>query len=200
MSHDKLFQTFLDLLAAFAPGYYRLGGTRNDLMFFDENSKITLKEQKCSRNTRTGNIFDGSPTPFKPVHLTKDEFYSISNGVQCAGLQFIFGLNLNNRDSNNIWRTENTEHLLDFVQAYDINVNFELGNEPNSWMAKFGKKINPFEQKTDMVILKELLEKRQLKSRIFGPDSTGRKQWALDYLTEFVQFEVSKPVAGIILV
>ena len=31
-------KTFLDLLAEFSPGYYRLGGTRNDLMTFRQES------------------------------------------------------------------------------------------------------------------------------------------------------------------
>ena len=66
----------MDLISAFAPGYYRLGGTRNDLMFFDEDSvaenipKEDLKFENDVANcplvhNESGKISAFSLTPLK---------------------------------------------------------------------------------------------------------------------------------------
>ena len=55
--------------------------------------------------------------PFETQLITRNQLVSLHNGIRCAGLEPIFGLNLNNRDEKNHWITTNVESLLRFVKV-----------------------------------------------------------------------------------
>ena len=47
--------------------------------------------------------------------------------------EFIFGLNLNHFYPDGRWNPENVAIFLDYVKKENFDLNFELGNEPNSY-------------------------------------------------------------------
>lgn len=194
IKHDMLWifqnQTFLDLIAPFSPGYYRFGGTRNDLLFFDEDSpEVDFDPNDCSwKNTMSGRIskfiFD---EPLEHQKITRREIGHIYNAVKCSGLELIYGLNLNLR-KHDAWISSNTEALLKFISKSSMKMHFELGNEPNSYYHKFETKMTPKMQTHDIKTLKKLLKKNNLQdSKIFGPDSTSSHVNGLTYLLRFIK-------------
>ena len=178
-------QTFLDLIEPFSPGYYRFGGTRNDLLFFDEDSPgLDFDPNDCSlANEMSG----GLPISFldeslEHQNITRHEIGRIYNAVKCSGLELIYGLNLNYR-KNDEWISSNTEALLKFISESSMKMHFELGNEPNSYYHKFGTDMTPKMQTHDIRTLKKLLKNNDLQeSKIFGPDTTSSHVNGLTYL------------------
>ena len=178
-------RTFLDLLEPFSPGYYRFGGTRNDLLFFDEDSpELDFDPNDCSS---TNSLIGGVPKfsftePLEHQKITRREIGHIYNGVKCSGLELIYGLNLNYR-KNDEWISSNTEALLKFISESSMKMHFELGNEPNSYYHKFETYMTPKMQAHDIRILTKLLKKNNLsESKIFGPDTTSSHVNGLTYL------------------
>ena len=189
IKHDMLWifqnQTFLDLIAPFSPGYYRFGGTRNDLLFFDEDSpELDFDPNDCSlKNTMSGRIpnliFD---EPLEHQKITRREIGHIYNAVKCSDLELIYGLNLNLR-KHGVWISSNTEALLKFISKSSMKMHFELGNEPNSYYHKFETRMTPKMQTHDIKTLTKLLKKYHIQdSKIFGPDSTRSHVNGLTYL------------------
>ena len=126
-----------------------------------------------------------SRAPFEVQNITGAQFLEIYNGVTCAGMKLIFGLNLNNR-VNGQWDTENVELLLQFIKEHNLKLTLELGNEPNSYHHKFGYWMSPEQHMLDLGKLKDLLKKYSLSLPVFGPDTTGRSQQAFEYLDQFI--------------
>ena len=121
----QLFQSWLE---PFAGGYFRFGGTRSDLLFFDENQPLGNNFYSC-RDAKNGWSV-GMPknvpklrAPFKTQFITKTQLVNLHNGIRCAGLEPIFGLNLNIRNTKNHWNSTNVESLLRFVKV-KLNSNF----------------------------------------------------------------------------
>ena len=74
-----------------------------------------------------------------------------------------------------------------------MKMNFELGNEPNSYYHKFKTKMTPKLQAKNLKTLLKLLRKYNLKkSMIFGPDSTSSQVNGLTYLLRFIKRSTSK--------
>ena len=194
IKHDMLWifqnQTFLDLISPFSSGYYRFGGTRNDLLFFDEDSpELDFDPNNCSlATTMSGRlptlIFD---EPLEYQKITRLEIAHIYNAIKCSGLELIYGLNLNNR-KHGTWVSSNTEALLRFISQSSMKMHFELGNEPNSYYHKFETKMTPKMQTHDIKTLTKLLKNNNLPdSKIFGPDSTSSHVNGLTYLLRFIK-------------
>ena len=75
--------------------------------------------------------------------MSKNDFTDIMDGLSCTPTKIIFGLNLNNQRENGTWNSENVEKLLKFIKQKNYKMDFELGNEPNSYRRKFDAEMTP---------------------------------------------------------
>ena len=170
----------------FSPGYFRFGGTRSDLLFFQPDENSVESSHQCPPLFQYDQTLVNLRAPFEVQNITGAQFLNIYNGIKCAGLKLIFGLNLNNR-VNGQWNSDNVELLLQFIKEHDLKLTLELGNEPNSYHHKFGYPMSPEQHMLDMSKLNDLLVNYNLSLPVFGPDSTGRSKQAYKYLDQFIQ-------------
>ena len=97
------------LLARLRPAYFRFGGSKANNAYFDQATV---------------------PDDFT---ITDFDFTKIYKLAKNAGMDFIYDLNAFDRLPNKDWDPTNTIKLLDFVSLMKYDVNWELGNEPNSY-------------------------------------------------------------------
>nr|7RG8_A Chain A, Heparanase 50 kDa subunit [Homo sapiens]8E07_A Chain A, Heparanase 50 kDa subunit [Homo sapiens]8E08_A Chain A, Heparanase 50 kDa subunit [Homo sapiens] len=91
--------------------------------------------------------------------------------AKCSGLDLIFGLNALLRTSDGQWNSSNAQLLLDYCASKGYNIDWELGNEPNSFRKKAGIFINGSQLGKDFIHLHKLLRKSTFKNaKLYGPD------------------------------
>lgn len=131
--------------------------------------------------------------PFLPVTLYKDDIQKLINFARKTSKKMLFGLNLNSRSKDGSWNSTNVELLLDFFKEQNFFPDFELGNEPNSYLHHFNYTMTPEQQANDFNELKLILERRGFySSKLIGPSTTGRGPTALNYFSKFL--ETNPPV------
>ena len=91
--------------------------------------------------------------------MTENDLLAICGGARKAGAKLILGLNLNNRNEDGSWNSTNSEALVEFVRRHGLEMDFELGNEPNSYHHKFNASMSPDEQLEAQKHLLQLLRK-----------------------------------------
>ena len=97
------------LLSKLKPAYFRFGGSKANHAFFEK------------------------PTMPDNFTITDTDFTNIYELATNAGMDFLYNLNAFDRLPNGDWDPTNTIKLLDYVSLMNYNVNWELGNEPNSY-------------------------------------------------------------------
>ena len=89
----------------------------------------------------------------------------------------------------------NVEKIIKYIKTERYKIDFELGNEPNSYKHKFNSSMDPQTQIGDTNRLLGFIGKAGLPANIFGPDSTGRGPNALNYLKEYIK--LNPPVSAL---
>ncbi|KAK1884424.1 Heparanase [Dissostichus eleginoides] len=105
----------------------------------------------------------------KFTEYTVDLLHSFSN---CSGLDLIFGLNALLRTSENIWNGSNARSLLQYCESRGYQMDWELGNEPNSYEKKAGVRVDGFQLGKDFAHLREMMSQSKLyrHAGLYGPD------------------------------
>uniref|UniRef100_A0AAQ5ZSK4 Heparanase n=1 Tax=Amphiprion ocellaris TaxID=80972 RepID=A0AAQ5ZSK4_AMPOC len=192
------------LSSALSPSFLRFGGTRQDFMKFKpqrrkRNSKNPGSSSSTSSNTtvvvvillRTQVVVVVLvvillfPT-FSPPEVTVDLLNSFSS---CCGFNLIFGLNALLRTSENVWNSSNAETLIKYCQSRRYRMNWELGNEPNSFEKKAGIRVDGHQLGLDFLRLRELMSRSGFyrDAGLFGPDVGQPRDHRTDILGGFLQ-------------
>uniref|UniRef100_A0A4P6D6K9 Putative heparanase-like protein n=1 Tax=Rhodnius prolixus TaxID=13249 RepID=A0A4P6D6K9_RHOPR len=178
-------------------GYLRVGGTAADMLVFSPSLRVQQERSMppdgglCSNEQiKCGLLF--SNNHIRLFSMSAEDWHDINDFCQNVGLKLLFDLNvlLRNREA---WNFSNAEYLIDYSYAYQYDIDWQLGNEPNSFPHVFGVELPPKHLSDDFKTLKSLLERYSIynKSKIIGPDvtnpSTKAKKGPGRYLNEFLE-------------
>ncbi|KAK9721525.1 Glycosyl hydrolase family 79, N-terminal domain [Popillia japonica] len=176
-----------------SPGYLRIGGTMADRLIFVTNQtqsrKVLMDVQDgsdCAYEQRHCSL--GSISTFTLLDTEWLELYELSYST---GFIILFDLNVLIRKSDGSWDYENAEKLIKFSNDNNMNVIWQLGNEPNSFQHVFNYSVNASQLALDFLKLKGILNKYPLYRNVLmvGPDVTRPRPDdtnSIAYLKEFL--------------
>lgn len=111
-------QKLINLGKALAPAMLRIGGTDQDYLLFDMDSRKE-DEQKLTTRQRTESEHNFT--------MSTSQWDAINQFATATGWEITFGLNvLLRRDDD--WDTANAAQLLSYTHSKGYKVNWELGN------------------------------------------------------------------------
>ncbi|XP_033016958.1 heparanase [Lacerta agilis] len=195
------------LARGLSPGFLRFGGTKTDFLIFDPEEKPTAEEEICQNLLAKQDAADvcgfrstpmdvidqlQSQWPFQEMvilweesrkrlqntTITRSTVDILYDFARCANLHLIFGLNALLRKGNQ-WDSSNAQLILNYTESQNYNMDWELGNEPNSFRKKSGIYIDGSQLGQDFIQLRQLLDSYSSyrNAKLYGPDvGQPRKQ------------------------
>ncbi|KAK9876527.1 hypothetical protein WA026_013901 [Henosepilachna vigintioctopunctata] len=191
MSDPKL----VKIIGHLSPAYLRVGGNMADCLIFQSNNKRSLKEN-------IGEKIDGGDCSYSNDYcqyqvlpnftMNGIDWLNLNNLTRNAKLDMIFDLNVLRRFPNNSWNPENAKQLIEFSNRHNLDISWQLGNEPNAFRHQFNRAVNATQLAMDFQVLKKILNKyrRYEKSLLIGPETTrpqAEKKDSITYMTEFLK-------------
>ncbi|KAH0947164.1 hypothetical protein HN011_010484 [Eciton burchellii] len=163
---------FINLARHLRPAYVRVGGTSADCLIFDQNQAQKNVSEK---------IF--SPVDGQDISnftISGANLLAIYDFAVEAGLRMIFDLNVLLRNSDGTWDDTNTQEIIAFAKNQGMELDWQLGNEPNSFKHVFDVTISAVELAKNYDRLRELLnEAGYVESILVGPEvnHVGELNW-----------------------
>ncbi|XP_077286376.1 heparanase [Arctopsyche grandis] len=190
---------FQNLTSLLGPAYIRLGGTLSDRLIFMEDSiqtsipeEIYYRIQECAQNNTS---CAGKFLPY--FVMSSGDLIKINDFCKKTNSRLLFDLNALFRNGTD-WDSTNTEQLLSFASTHEItkNIDWQLGNEPNSFRHVFNVTVPPEQMARDFVHLRALIENYSPGSKLVGPDTTRPQpkrpdcvQYMKDFLTTLEKYD-----------
>ncbi|KAJ2954042.1 hypothetical protein O0L34_g2255 [Tuta absoluta] len=179
------------LAAALAPARLRLGGTMSERLIFSRDDENI----SCDCNTNTTKscfaIKRLCRHKFLPFFiLTGNKWIDINEFCIASGIKLLFSFNVMLRDQYNEWSETNAEEILEFSRHKGYAIDWQLGNEPDSFKHVFNVSISPQMLAKDFKKLRKLLKHHGYKnSLLVGPDTTRpqpHRPHTLEYMVQFL--------------
>lgn len=169
MTDDRL----ITRIRYLSPGFIRLGGNLADKLQFEPNSSnIDVYVRDFYNKNSFIDAFNLSAAP--NYTMTGSQWLQFNKFAESIDMDVFFDLNALIRFKNGSWDYENAESLIRFSHDHNITVNWELGNEPNSFKHKFNEVVNASQLAKDFITLRSILNKypEYKESLLVGPDVT----------------------------
>ncbi|XP_018563738.1 heparanase-like isoform X2 [Anoplophora glabripennis] len=174
------------------PAYLRIGGNLADKLVFNPNLKEVDKHVKRFYRgiSHIYNFLDLRSLP--NYVMTGTQWLELTKFAQQTNMEVLFDLNSLRRFDNGSWDYTNAESLIKFSNKHSLKLNWELGNEPNSFRHKFNQEVNATQMAKDFAVLRHILRKYETykNSLLVGPDTTRprvKHQESKIYLQDFLQ-------------
>ncbi|KAG5880671.1 hypothetical protein JTB14_037568 [Gonioctena quinquepunctata] len=182
-------EKLIKMIEYLAPAYLRIGGNLADRLYFSLDNKTDENVQNYYRESyESYSDLKGIPA----FNMTAKQWMQLTKLAKNVKLDLFFCLNSLIRFENGAWDHRNGESLIKFSDSNELKVNWELGNEPNSFQHKFGQRVNATQMSKDFKTLRKVLNKytQYKNSLLIGPDVTrpqkSHKESEL-YLQEFLR-------------
>lgn len=162
---------FLPLVKHLAPMYFRVGGTTADTVLFVDSSEPRIRSS-------IGEII-----------LDSSFLEQLSAFTKQSDVNILLDLNSLLRNSDGSWDSSNAEELISFASQHNIELNFELGNEPDLYDYLFQTTVTPDQLAQDYINLRAILNQYGYDSSyLVGPSmfDVGNSQDTQEYLANFV--------------
>ncbi|CAH1168035.1 unnamed protein product [Phyllotreta striolata] len=179
----------IKMIKYLGPGYLRIGGN------LQERIKFSLLNDTNEYLQDDNIALDLVPN----ITLTASNWLKLNKLASSANMEIFYGLNALQRFPNGSWDPRNAEIMIKYTTDHGFKVNWELGNEPNSFRHKFNEAVNATQMSKDFVVLRSILNKysKYNRSMLVGPDTTRpqRNPESQIYLEQFIKrgsFEVDK--------
>lgn len=157
------------LMNYLTPLYFRIGGTTADTVVFSRNDNSSAD-----------------------VVLTGSDWLKLNNFTTIAGAKILFDLNSLLRNNDGSWNSENAEELIQFSQENLLDLDWELGNEPDLYQALFRTSVAASQLGKDYQNLRAILNMypQYASASLIGPDmfDVGSSQAVQNYLSEFLEY------------
>ncbi|XP_015439396.1 PREDICTED: heparanase-like [Dufourea novaeangliae] len=140
-------EKFITLARHLAPAYVRIGGTSSDCLFFNQTMQISTEKQISPVDGQDIGNFT----------ITDVDFENLYNFAMKSKLRMIFDLNVLIRDANNFWNNTNAKSIILFAKEKHMKLDWQLGNEPNSFHHVFSRNVSATQLANDYYQLKLLL-------------------------------------------
>lgn len=187
---------FLEMASHLAPARLRLGGTMSDRLIFSALPETGLACDHCHEGNHTGHTCSALKKlckhKFLPYFLlTGKKFDEINIFCRKSHLKLLFTLNLLLRD-HHMWDDRNARDIITYSHKHHYDIDWQLGNEPNSFQHVFNTSVSPRTLAKDFKKLQKLLnETGYSKAWIVGPDTTRpqpNRPECLKYMVEFLEY------------
>lgn len=160
-SFPILNRKFINLASHLAPAYVRIGGTSADCLYFNQTTDI-ISEKVTSP-------VDGQD--ISNFTINEKLFENIYNFAKVSNLRMIFDLNALIRTPNNSWDDVNARSIISFAKYKNMSLDWQLGNEPNSFRHVFNRSVSAIQLANDFYRLRQLLnELGYNESILVGPE------------------------------
>lgn len=180
------------LASALAPARLRLGGTMSERLIFSENDVPT--DMDCAKDSHSKTLCTAIKKLTKHKILpffimTGKKWTEINDFCKAAKLKLLFTFNVLLRDEHG-WDEHNARELLEYSKNKQFDIDWQLGNEPNSFQHVFNMSLTPHALAQDFQKLRKLLNHSGYKhSLLVGPDTTRPQHehpYCLEYMREFL--------------
>lgn len=180
------------LAAALAPARLRLGGTMSERLIFSEN-EIVASCDHCPKEPHAKSVCPAVEKLCKhnlPFFImTGNEWTKINEFCRATKVKLLFTFNVLLR-VNHTWNEQNAKDLLEYSKNKHFDVDWQLGNEPNSFQHVFNISLTPEMLAHDFQRLRKVLNHSGYKhSLLVGPDTTRpqpKRPYCLEYMREFL--------------
>ncbi|XP_047366033.1 heparanase-like [Vespa velutina] len=153
-------ERFINLARHLNPAFIRIGGTSADCLFFN---------QTHTTSARIISPFDDQD--ISNFTITNMDFESLYKFTIQSRLRMLFDLNVLIRYPNGTWDDTNAQDIILFAKGSKMNLDWQLGNEPNSFHHVFNRTITAEQLAKDYYQLRNLLNKvGYQKSFLVGPE------------------------------
>lgn len=185
---------FKELTAALAPARLRLGGTMSERLIFTSEDEFSASCDQCHVNSKSNStcsaVQDLCAHKFLPFFImTGKKWSEINEFCKATNLKLLFTFNVLLR-SGEEWDSLNAIDILEYSKMRNFDIDFQLGNEPNSFRHVFNLSISPQSLAHDYRKLRKLLNHHGYKkSLLVGPETTRPQQHqpnCLKYMVEFL--------------
>ncbi|XP_044749327.1 heparanase-like isoform X2 [Coccinella septempunctata] len=188
MSDPKL----VKMISHISPAYFRVGGNMADRLIFVPNGEKSNSISNYSEEIEQCSHEFCSYAATANFSMYGKDWLLLNNLTKKSNLEMVFDLNVLRRFQNNTWDSRNAEELIKFSDRHRLNVNWQLGNEPNSFRHTFNYEVNASQLAADFRMLKRILKKyeRYAKSYVIGPDTTRPEiehKESMKYLEDFLK-------------
>ncbi|XP_057339841.1 heparanase-like [Microplitis mediator] len=173
--------TFVNLARYLSPAFVRVGGTSADCIFF--NQPVPEVTEKITSPVDAQDISNFT--------LAGDDYLAVYQFTERAQLRMMFDLNALIRDPDDHWDDTNAKDIINFSKGHSMDIDWQLGNEPNSFRHVFNRPVSAKQLADDYIHLRRLLNQLGYEtSFLVGPevnhigdnDKAGEK-----YATEFLK-------------
>ncbi|XP_058808410.1 heparanase-like [Phymastichus coffea] len=155
---------FMNLARHLSPAFVRIGGTSADCLFFNQTS-----EQLEKKDNKELLVYSNDTSNFS---ITSNDFISLYQFTQDANLRMIFDLNVLRRNSDGSWNSDNGQEIILFAKKHGMELDWQMGNEPNSFFHVFNIRISAQQLAEDYCKLRSLLNESGYKdSSLMGPEA-----------------------------
>nr|XP_034967878.1 heparanase [Zootoca vivipara] len=199
LATDPRFITFLGstklrtLARGLSPGLLRFGGTKTDFLIFDPEEKPTAEEEVCQNLLAKQGRLDPKGCKLhrkrlRNTTITRSTVDILYDFARCANLHLIFGLNALLRKGNQ-WDSSNAQLILNYTESQNYDMDWELGNEPNSFRKKSGIYIDGSQLGQDFIQLRQLLDSYSSyrNAKLYGPDVGQPRKHTQKLLRSFLK-------------
>ncbi|XP_046627422.1 heparanase-like [Neodiprion virginianus] len=152
---------FVMLARHLSPAYVRVGGTSADCLFFDETPSSSADK-----------IFDPiNGEDISNFTITHKDFLALSRFARKSGARMIFDLNVLLRRPDGSWNYSDAEKIISLAKEHNIELDWQLGNEPNSFHHVFNRTVTATQLASDYTVLRKLLDDNGYESsNLIGPE------------------------------
>ncbi|XP_041666145.1 heparanase [Cheilinus undulatus] len=198
------------LARALTPSFLRFGGTQQDFMVFTPQmdhrrgsggapalscDKLELPpwlEEHLKKEWTQQQILlmkEDLRRKYRRVKFTENTVDMLHSFSNCSGMDLVFGLNALLRTADNTWNGSNAHQLLQYCESRQYRMDWELGNEPNSYEKKARIRVDGEQLGQDFTHLREMMSQSQLyrHARLYGPDVGQPRDHRADILQGFLQ-------------
>lgn len=181
------------LVGELAPARLRLGGTMSERLIFSKEDLPFISCDSCNHKNDSLMCFyvkKMCKKKFLPYFLmTGSKWIEINEFCKATNLKLLFSLNVLLRNETG-WIDTNAKELISFTKFNNFKVDWQLGNEPNSFTHTFNATLYPKSLSNDFRKLRLLLnEYGMTDSLVVGPDTTrplAERPQNLKYMMEFL--------------
>ncbi|KAJ1524818.1 hypothetical protein ONE63_009688 [Megalurothrips usitatus] len=191
---------FMTSLKGLHPAHLRIGGTAADMVLFEENIHEISNLNHLGDLSRLGNLswneeeqncyFQSWPV----LWMSGEKWLTLNSMAREANMNLLFDLNVLLRRPSGKWDPTNALKLIKFSQKNNLTLDWQLGNEPNSFCHVFGEEVPPVQLAKDFSALLRILKMFSFyrNSKLVGPDITSprgpkhRQVATLQYLDKFL--------------
>ncbi|KAL6446435.1 hypothetical protein ACFW04_001186 [Cataglyphis niger] len=156
-------EKFINLGRHLSPAYVRVGGTSADCLIFDEDQIVQSSSEKISSPVDGQDISNFT--------ISGADLLTIYNFAVKSKLRLIFDLNVLLRNPNGSWNDTNAQNIITFAKNHAMDLDWQLGNEPNSFKHVFNVTISANELAKNYDRLRQLLDEAgYVDSILVGPE------------------------------